>query len=384
VLWCLSALAIAGTVTLDVGVHRDAGSAYDLAADGAAGQCSVGSEWIACPADGPVTFRWGPGGSWQLTGDTVLEPGERGVAWVLGPHQPMLEQLLHPATATPQSVRDATVRRGDHVPPPPSFDVVEQLIALLDHPDKGVRRAAVEGLSPWVAGTPMDFLPIDAPNPLPAGIYEQLAGDPDVGVRRRLVWMLRDLRPNALTDEARMVLAHLLLDPHQGIRRAAIASLASASKQDFIAPDLAWRRAIERVPLEEGPGRAACNTLAKLHGDVEDVDADSAVELVLTHHPERAWRVWSAWREEVAFDAIMAERLLRHTVGMDRKLLRHWSDTHPADLALVIARWEPAAPHSERYALMATALDATTDEQLRDVLGLGPMEASYQAPPGPP
>ncbi|MBW2257010.1 MAG: hypothetical protein JRI25_20790, partial [Deltaproteobacteria bacterium] len=72
-------------VTLRVGIHVEAGTVYDIAADGADGLCSAGPSWLRCPASGPVQFRWGPGASsgWELSGDTVLEPGETGVAWVL-------------------------------------------------------------------------------------------------------------------------------------------------------------------------------------------------------------------------------------------------------------------------------------------------------------
>ena len=94
-IWLLGA-ALAGNAVLHVGVHQRAGDLYNIAADGAAGQCVVAGCRIACPADGPVTFRWGPGGDWRLEGDTVVDPGMEGVAHVVpveGSSQIHLEEL---------------------------------------------------------------------------------------------------------------------------------------------------------------------------------------------------------------------------------------------------------------------------------------------------
>ena len=70
----LSASALAATVTLHVGVHRDAGTVWDVVAENTSGQCQVSHSRLICPAErGAVTFRWGPeDNSWVLTGDTKL------------------------------------------------------------------------------------------------------------------------------------------------------------------------------------------------------------------------------------------------------------------------------------------------------------------------
>ena len=67
-----------------------------------------------------------------------------------------------------------------------------------------------------------------------------------------------------------------------------------------------------------------------------------------------------------------AAELLRQTAGLSEALLRAWAEQAPGPLAEVVARWEPAEPHSERFRVVAAWLDPrTADPALRAALGLG-------------
>ena len=103
----LLAVAFAGTATLHVGVHREAGDVYDIAVDGAAGLCTASPTRISCPADDPVTFRWGPGGDWALVGATQVAPEEVGVAFVLATEESRKAELAQLAGAVNRDVVQA-------------------------------------------------------------------------------------------------------------------------------------------------------------------------------------------------------------------------------------------------------------------------------------
>jgi len=359
----LAANAVAGDVaTLHVGVHREAGTILDIAADGAAGQCSVARERLMCPADGPVRFRFGPQGEWELVGADTVQPGATGTAFVLASEASRSDELarLDRQTVTADDVRDLFVRTGDHPVSPPSMGMLQQLFSLADHPDPAVRRAVIDALVPWWRHTASDPLPADAPQLVPGGLISGLADDRDRRVRRRLANRLREVNEpgEPLQSEAREALMQLASSPG-GVQRAAIASLAVQSRAGRANPVQTWMAAMQQVTTPGPPGRAAANTLGRLARELEpgaQVDPARAVELVFVHHRERTWNVWSAWRERVPFDAGRLDRLLRETVGANKRLLRHFQQTHPEELQAVLDAWEPHPPHSERYRMITGML----------------------------
>jgi hypothetical protein len=131
---------------------------------------------------------------------------------------------------------------------------------------------------------------------------------------------------------------------------------------------------MRRVATPGAAGRAAANTLGHLAGVLEpgpEVDPVEAVERVFVFHRERTWNVWAAWRDDVPFDAVRAEVLLRETEGLSPQLLRHWADSDPEGLAGVLERWEPSAPHSPRFRLVAGTLRQVEDARIRRALEAG-------------
>jgi hypothetical protein len=364
-------------VTLRVGVHVDAGTVYDIAADGADGQCAAGPSWLQCPATEAVRFRWGPGeaSGWELSGETVLEPGETGVGWVLAREADRVEarSRMDPERTTAEDVRELFVRYGKNHPEAPSAGMLSDLLLLVEHPDNRVRRAVVEGLHPWGWRSRLGPLPPTAPVPIPEGTLLALADDPDKGVRRRVLLLVRDLRPSHLSDEGTAVLAKLTVDPVRGVRRAAFASLARAPLSEAMEAEEAWARAIRSVSQPGPPGRAAANTLAKLAqitGPTEVIDPVRGVEVTLTHHPERTWRVWTAWRREVPFHRPWVDLLLRETLGLGPALLKHWAEEEPEGLAEAIREWEPVGPHSQRFELVQRYLVDVGAAEVREALEL--------------
>jgi hypothetical protein len=365
---CLSLIgaASADSVTLRIGVHREAGPVHDVAVDGAAGQCAVTVEALECPATGPVTFRWGPGGDFVLTGDTTLSPGESGTAWVLAPDASRAAERARLAAPTPQDVRDLFVRTGDHPVPVPSIGMLEDLFALARHRDPLVRREVVDALVPWWRHTASDPLPPGAPPIVPEVLLHELARDPDLVVRRRLASRLRDLREpgEPLAEEATRVLLELAAEGGS-VQRAAFASLAARTRDaqvsDLDAADgpllEAWAAALAGVSTPGPPGRAAAKALVTLAAVVDParVDPVEAVHRTAATHLERTWSVWTAWREHVPFDRALVDRLLRETIGWSPTLVRHWSETAPEELAAAMVAWEPTPPHSDRYTGMLRA-----------------------------
>ena len=100
-----------------------------------------------------------------------------------------------------------------------------------------------------------------------------------------------------------------------------------------------------------------------------------SIDAVLTHHRERAWNVWFAWREHLPFDEARARVLLWETVGLHRGLIRHWAESDPDAFARLLQEWEGSGPHSDRWRLTGEFLVDTEHARLRAVLGLPPLEA---------
>lgn len=376
-MWTLLLLpALAGTVTLDLGVHVDAGTVADVATDGAAGQCTVAPAALVCPASGPVSFRWGPESpEWALSGDVVLQPGERGTAWVLAPDAARADELarLDRATVTAADVDRLFHRAGTDVPQAPSRAMLDALVGLHDHPDRLVRRRVVDALLRWSWRSSLGPLPPTAPVPIAPGVLAALSRDEDPGVRRRVAVLIRHLRPCHLSGEAEEALARLWVDKHEGVRAAAIRTSGRAHLANATTVEEAWDRAMLGVRQPGPPGRASAATLAYLATvrEPHDVlDAPAAVEETLTHHPDQAWRVWSRWRDEVPYRGDWALLLLRDTWNLNPALVKHWARTEPAALAATLRRWEPSPPHSRRFEVVARLLGEVEDPELRDALGL--------------
>jgi hypothetical protein len=306
-----------------------------------------------------------------LSGDTVLEPGEEGEAFVLA----ATGTPIDPATATAETVRARFIRYGTNQPEAPSHEELLGLLALSDHKSHLVRQAVVESWQPWLWRSSLGPLPGTAPVPLPAGELSKWARDSNKGVRRRTARLIKELRPSRLAGEAEIVLGKLLMDPVRGIRRASYASLKLAPAGDVLPVEEAWSRALKGVTQQGPPGRASANTLAYLAqetGPTAVIDPRVAVQTTLRHHPDRAWHVWTAWRREVPFDGPSADALFRRTVGYAPRLVRFWAETDPTGLSETLRRWEPRAPHSERFELIARWLADTEHAGLREVLDLPP------------
>ena len=362
---------------LRVGVHRDAGTVAQIAADGAAGDCVPGPASVACPADGPVQFRWAGDPAWALVGDAVVAPGATGTAWVLPPddaRSDAIAQLLQP---TPEVVRAHFVRTGDHAVAPPSPGMLTRLWSLAEHDDPLVRRAVLDATLPLVRHTGSDPFAPEAPPLLPPGLLLGFAADTDFRNRRRLAAVLREVRLTSVTppwfaDEVRAALVDLL-DDRATVQRAAISSLSQSAWAGVVPAARAWGEAIERVRIPGPPGRAAAQTLARLATSLKpgpQVDPEAAVALCFEYQREKTWVVWTAWRAAVPFDRQRAEVLLRQTVGLSTRLLRHWADTDPEGLAAAVRAWEPAEPHSARFQIARTALSGTPNAALRAALDL--------------
>lgn len=382
----LLSIALGGVATLHVGVHQRAGSLYAIAADGADGQCSVlGMARIACPASGPVTFRWGGDAGYALTGTTVVRPGEVGQAFVLpldGSQEAWRAKLI---PATPEAVREVFLRTADREVPVPSPALFGDLVALCAHPDWRIRREAVRGLTPFVRHTASDAFPADAPSLLPDGLLPRLAHDREARVRRAVARLVREMHvTDPRADEARAIASQYAGDGDRRVRRLSTTLASAQAAEGMTDPLEAWQEALSRVERPGAPGRAACKALAQLRPYLEpgSVDADRALALVLSHHPENAWRVWSAWRREVPLHAGRLRLLLDTTVNLSLPLLRHWARTDPVALAEVLAAWEPSEPHSRRFQVIVGWLAEGVEEPtLRAALGLDDTLSDSPEPP---
>jgi hypothetical protein len=370
----LAAAAPTGIVTLHVGVHRDAGTVHDVAVDGAAGQCSIYRERLVCPAEGPVRFRFGPPGDFTLYGDEVLQPGDSGVAWVLADESARRTERarLAPDVVTGDDVRDLFVRTGDHPVQAPSMGMLTDLFALVEHPDLEVRQAVIDALVPWWRHTASDPMPLDAPQLVPGGLIEALGRDRDHRIRRRLANRLREVNaPGEPLQREALDTLHRLARQTGGVQRAATASLKIQTLAGRADAERTWLLAMERVRTPGPPGRAAANTLGRLASELSPsptVEPERALELVFTHHRERTWHVWDAWRDHVDVDRARLLRLLRETVGYDAALMAWLAEEHPELLAGVLAEWEPTRPHTERWRLVTSPFRRTEHPALRAVL----------------
>lgn len=341
---------------------------WSIAADGAAGQCSVTGSTLQCPARGPVTFRYGPSEDFVLVGDTTLEPGQMGVAFVWASEALRIaeRERLAPERVRPEDVRDLFIRTGDHPIVAPSEGMFEDLLGTIAHPDPRVRRELVDALLPYLRHTESDPFPIGSPQVVPTELLVAIAHDEDIAVRRKFASRLRDLQSPG--EPIAQVANELLLEMTQSggsIQRAAFGTLASRARQGATPAEQTWWAAMERVTTEGPPGRAAANTLAALAKSIDPatIVPANAVRLVSMHHLERTWVVWRAWREHVPFDAVLAERLLRETVGMSPALVRTWGKQDPDGLYTLLLRWEHGPPHSDRYATIVRALMADGDSR---------------------
>ena len=292
-----------------------------------------------------MSFRWGPSQERVVVGDAVLNPGEAGVAWLLTPVEAvLLDRWRGAATAAEAPL---------------------------------ARREAILALRPWCWGSGVGPLPTTAPVPLPDGFLLDIADDPAWIARRAAVELVRDLRdPDSRFDgELAEALVDLARDPDRRVAKAAYAAIAAAARTDRLAPEIAWWEALEGAVDPGARGRGATLTLAKLAPLVtpgNGIDPVAAIDLALAHHPEQAWRVWSAWSDRVPFREAWARQLILHTLNLNQKLLVDWSKRDPAALARIIREWEPQAPHSERFRVAAEWLSAADDPDLRAALGLAP------------
>jgi hypothetical protein len=375
--WVATAALASDEVVLRVGVDREAGVIADLAADGAAGLCVPGPSVVACPATGPVDFRWAGAEGWTLYGTTQLRPGETGYAWVLASEDTRAAEdarLDHPDLAT---VTDLFIRTSDNPIPVPSLGMLERLWSLADSRDPALRRVLVDAMVPWLRHTASDPLPAEAPPVIPQGLIARLSKDPDFHVRRRLAAVLREVRvtegtPEWFGDEVHLALVRLL-DDRPTVQRAAIATLSQSAWAGVVPAVSAWAEALDRVRIPGPPGRAAANTLARLSVGLKpgpDVDPSEAVGLVFEYQREKTWLVWTAWRSAVPFDRQRVDVLLRETLGISGRLLRSWADDDAPGLAAAIAGWEPVPPHSTRFEIARQALAQSSDPSLKHALEL--------------
>ena len=374
--WSL-AVAAPGVATLEVGVHRAAGDLASVVAEGADGPCERLESTIQCPASGSVTFRWEGSDAFSLQGVDKVYPGEKGVAYVLASETSCASSrdTLQAEWITAEQVLEMFVQIGDQVPPVPCLGMIDDLAHLTRHPKRDVRRAAVDALFPLMRDTASDPFWLHAPDIVPAGILLGLTQDSDRGVRRRTALLLREGQPGELDMERQVALRILATDPITPVRRPAIAALPRAVQLDFMPGELAWHEALGRVPLRAGAGRAAVGALARMSKLVEvseTVVPETALDLAMRYHPERAWVFWSAWREHIPFHSGRAERLLLYTVGLNEPLLTYWSSRFPNELRQVVDEWYRKRGMTERFKLAQRFLTDVEDAELREALKLGP------------
>jgi hypothetical protein len=222
---------------------------------------------------------------------------------------------------------------------------------LLQHHDARVRREALEGFVLWLAGTPWDPLPRGAPIIVPLHVLGALAVDPDPGVRKRWIRLLRAASP-ALPDAlVRDAVLTGLDDPHPGVRRAAVAALPDLVTAGRMGVQEAWNYALVRVGPDIPVGRAACDSLSRLHAQATaqnvKVDAETAMETILDHHPERGWRFAATWGASLPARESWMQVLLWNTLGYDASVVRRWAAQNPDALARTVADW-PEGRYDER------------------------------------
>ncbi len=281
---------------------------------------------------------------------------------------------LVPSVVTQDDVRELFVPSGDNRPALPSPGMLTDLVALADHPDPTVRRALPEALYPWYASWTTGVLPEGHGPVIDEAVIVKLARDPDKAVRKRTTRLIKEARPGLLSDELGHSLLELSRDPVKGVRRISMAALSEAPRQGILTPAAAWMRAMDGASEPAPVGRTACVTLAKLQRDVkrgELIDPRMAVARCMLFHPEKAWIVWNAWRDEVPFDRDWADMLVNDTIGFNSSLAHHWVLDEPDQLAEVFthSQLEP-----ERLQMFQNALSDIGHERVRASLGLPPPE----------
>ncbi|MFK7927672.1 MAG: HEAT repeat domain-containing protein [Myxococcota bacterium] len=373
-LWTLLvALAPAGPVDLWVAIPKSAGTTSDISFAGPEAQCAVLPTRLRCTASGAITFEWVGDAQFSWGPPAVVQPGEASTVWVLSTpgSQPSLEGLLtqiaaveHASNQDIDRLRRATVFTSDWTPPWPTRSALDAHLALLSHPDKRVRREVVESFHPWVAGTPFDPLPVQAPSVLDGQTLATLARDPDPGVRRRVARMIRTLRPAIDPEEAAPILETLLSDAHPGVRRASVAAVPEAVDRALLTPRRAWDVLVATVQQPRPAGRAACNGVAKmatrLDDSITDEDVLVAFEAILSKHPERAWGVWIAYKNRLPVRKEWMKLLIHDTLGMEPALVQHWDSVDPQALRTLVDAWTPTQ-FAERKQLMNRWLHNATD-----------------------
>ena len=260
------------SVVFIVGILETAGTLADIQYSGGDAPCFAASPTqLVCDSTTPVTFSWTGASEYTLSGDLTVHPGYEGFGWVLANESrtEAIKDTLRSDALTPELVRSLYVRTGHSLPPEPSLWMVEHIVRLAEHPDPLIRMAAADAAHPWFAGTKLDRMPINSPPLLTERLLWHFARDPNKGVRKRVLHMIRDLRPPYSRGAAESILRRLSRDPVPSVRRAAAATLKRAHQVGVLTPEDAWAQALKMVSNEGPPGRAASNTLAQLSRWVE-------------------------------------------------------------------------------------------------------------------
>ena len=114
--------------------------------------------------------------------------------------------------------------------------------------------------------------------------------------------------------------------------------------------------------------------MAKVVEVSDTIVPEQALDLAMRYHPERAWVFWAAWREKLPFQSGRAERLLLHTLGLNKALLSHWASNSGDELAPVVDEWFRRRGRSKRFELAQAFLAETENPVLRAALKLEPKQ----------
>ena len=377
-MFAFSIQTLLASVVFYIGILESAGTLADIQFTGGDAPCTIsGATQIRCDSTTPVTVSWTGTAGYTLSGDLTVYPGYDGYAWVLADdtRTTAILDTLSADTATPEIIRSLYVRTGHSEPPEPSLAMVQHITRLAQHQDPLIRMAAADAAHPWFAGTKLDRMPVDSPPLLTEKLLWHFARDPHKGVRKRVLHMLRDLRPPYSRGAAESILRRLARDPVPSVRRAATATLKRAHQVGVVTPEEAWTQALKMVSQEGPPGRTAANTLAHLSRWVEpnqEIVPEAALKKTLRYHPERVWRLWTAWRKHVPLREDWGLELLTRTVGLSEPLLKHWAKTDPKGLHRILHQWEPRFPHTARWEQIGVWFERIEDRDLRITLGLPP------------
>jgi hypothetical protein len=238
---------------------------------------------------------------------------------------------------------------GDDAPAPPPDPATRSLMQrALAHPEARVRRIAAAAFLPLVAPTVFDPEFSGAPA-LTARDIDALARDPDPGVRRRALHLIRGAHPSLPAAELAAIFAPLLRDPTPGVRALAIRCLPDAARRGLITATDAWAIALEASSSPAPAGRAACNQLAALAPLLDAaVDPVPAMERCLAHHPERAWRIAASWGARLPAREDWMRRLLHETLGLSPGVVASWAERDAAALHRQLDAWPVGLPTERR------------------------------------